>query len=350
MRLTAQTITKRLAASFRLLAPQTGGKAMSNERVTNDIAKPSSQSHLPQMTTPHKPNPDPVERVANKPAIPPPLAQKIPNENRLRPQSPLNVLVAEDNYASQLVAKSLLQRGGHSVTTVNDGYEAVKMCLSKSYDIVLMDIEMPKMTGVEATQIIRTTIGPNQNTKIIALTAFGSVSKKFDYLNSGLDDVLCKPLKMTELNSCLIYQPSCVHPSVRPDDLQGSDPDSKSDTEFAGQAALIDKTTITALLNSAGPAHIRALVKVFWQGAYTLLDDIQHAVQHNDPNALSSAAHALKGSAINFGLSQLSKDADCLKDVPPDELINHLENLEQCMTRSRKALGSFINEQDVILF
>jgi len=128
-----------------------------------------------------------------EPHSPPANAVTLPGQFMLsRPESKsaLNILVAEDNFANQLITRTLLSRAGHTVTTAENGSEAIKLALSQSFDLILMDIEMPVLNGIEATEFIRKSPGPNKTCPIIALTAFGSASQKYIYRHSGIDHVL----------------------------------------------------------------------------------------------------------------------------------------------------------------
>lgn len=369
MRLTAKKIVAQIAPYFRLrnLQPKEGcapDSHGSNAAMLQLIAEERSEREPKDWLNthhPHKPNPAPPQKKHNvselipNPYIASSLSEQTEPDSKLTPypQTSLNILVAEDNYANQLVAKTLLMRAGHRVSTVTNGYDAVNACLNHCFDIILMDIEMPRMTGVEATQIIRSTSGPNQNTRIIALTAYGSARNKFSYLNSGLDDVLCKPFKLTELRTCLAHQPLASRGA--PTDMIDTNAPHRPVLEMRKKpsservaandpdmGSLINESTIETLLDNAELSQIHALVKVFWQSAYALLDDMQYAAHHNDPKSLARAAHALKGSAINLGLLQLSENAAHMKDTSPNDALIYLESLEHCMTRTRKALGVFI--------
>lgn len=130
----------------------------------------------------------------------PPMSAKVSpghvSPGALRGKAALNILIAEDNFANQLIAKTLLIRARHTVTAVDNGYQAAGLCEAQPFNLILMDIEMPEMSGIEATEIIRETTGPNAQTLIIALTAFGSATERYVYRHSGINHVLSKPFKI----------------------------------------------------------------------------------------------------------------------------------------------------------
>lgn len=118
-----------------------------------------------------------------------------------RPSLPrLKILLAEDNPVNQVVAGELLRSGGHEVTIVDDGMAAVNRLAAESFDLVLMDIQMPRMDGFEATATIRSDPeNPHQKKPIIALTAHAMQGDREKCLEAGMDDYLTKPIFEEEL-------------------------------------------------------------------------------------------------------------------------------------------------------
>ena len=114
----------------------------------------------------------------------------------------VNVLLAEDNYVNQEFMTILLKKMGYSVKSVSTGQEAVSEAKTGQYDIILMDIEMPEMDGLEATKIIRDferDTGSDIHIPIIALTAYAMKGKKDACMSAGMDDYVSKPINIAEL-------------------------------------------------------------------------------------------------------------------------------------------------------
>lgn len=111
----------------------------------------------------------------------------------------LRILLAEDNIINQQVIKKILQTDGHFITIANNGHEAVIEATTNEYDLVLMDIQMPKLDGLEATLKIRRLEGLNQDTPIIALSANILRDQQNAYLDAGMQACLSKPIKPKEL-------------------------------------------------------------------------------------------------------------------------------------------------------
>ena len=115
----------------------------------------------------------------------------------------LNILLAEDNLINQKVAVSLLRKAGHLVDVALNGHEALSALGRKRYDLILMDMHMPDMDGLEATRAIRQMEGATGKTPIIALTAAGAMSDIQICLDAGMNYFLVKPFRMERLQSIL---------------------------------------------------------------------------------------------------------------------------------------------------
>ena len=120
---------------------------------------------------------------------------------------PLKILVAEDNTVNQYMIQALLNKLYHSVEIAKDGRCAIDLLNSDDFDLILMDIRMPVMDGLEATASIRSTNGPKSNIPIIALTADISAGNVREYTNAGMNDMCGKPIELKlllkSINKCL---------------------------------------------------------------------------------------------------------------------------------------------------
>jgi signal transduction histidine kinase/CheY-like chemotaxis protein len=139
------------------------------------------------------------------------VIEKYSNRMRLRLQPTLNILLAEDNKINQKVAMKTLENLGHFVDLAENGFEAVEKASLKVYDLVLMDLEMPEMDGLEATRRIRKLEHDEflhgkdrKRMKIVALTAHSTVEDKARCEEAGMDDYISKPFRHSELERALI--------------------------------------------------------------------------------------------------------------------------------------------------
>jgi CheY-like chemotaxis protein len=119
------------------------------------------------------------------------------------------ILLAEDNIVNQRVAVGLLTRRGHSVEVANNGVEALAALALAPYDLVLMDIQMPEMGGIEATHAIRESeASAGQHTRIVAMTAHAMVGDRDRYLAAGMDGYLSKPVDRNALFAAVEAPPA----------------------------------------------------------------------------------------------------------------------------------------------
>lgn len=125
----------------------------------------------------------------------------------------LKILVAEDNKINQSVALHMLKSIGCHADTAQDGVEAVEMALSRSYDMIFMDCEMPRMNGLEATAAILRAKAASNAPVIIALTAHAFASQQRQCLSVGMKACLTKPIKKSELLDVLVRFAGTVRPA-----------------------------------------------------------------------------------------------------------------------------------------
>ncbi len=113
--------------------------------------------------------------------------------------SPSKILVAEDNAINARLIVAMLERDGHEVTIAADGEKAVAISRIENFDIILMDVNMPEMGGLEATRQIRAGAAPMRDVTIIALTADDDGATERDCIEAGMNAFLTKPVSMAEL-------------------------------------------------------------------------------------------------------------------------------------------------------
>lgn len=137
-----------------------------------------------------------VSRVAPKAVV-----EKVPAP--VKESLPLNILIAEDNEVNQVVLRRILSRMDYSVDLAMDGNEAYEMATTKSYDMVLMDIQMPDKDGIEATKDIRKKLRSMDKPLIVALTANAQNENEVDCLKAGMNDYLTKPVSVKDIEQLI---------------------------------------------------------------------------------------------------------------------------------------------------
>jgi PAS domain S-box-containing protein len=121
-----------------------------------------------------------------------------------RPRRGLRILVAEDNRVNQLLVSALLRRLGCQIDLVSNGLEAISAVQRIPYDLILMDVQMPEMDGIAAAQAIRRLPGEVRRIPIVALTANAMAGQRDEYLESGMDGYVSKPIDMAELVGAMV--------------------------------------------------------------------------------------------------------------------------------------------------
>ena len=142
-----------------------------------------------------------VERAASRPA------ERLSADAELGTRHPLRVLLAEDNPVNQKLALRLLERLGYAADVANDGLEVIAALERSTYDVVLMDVQMPDLDGLEATRRIRAD-WPDRRIRIVAMTANAMEGDRETCLAAGMDDYLSKPIRPEELADALLATPS----------------------------------------------------------------------------------------------------------------------------------------------
>jgi signal transduction histidine kinase/CheY-like chemotaxis protein len=142
------------------------------------------------------------DRAASAPP-PAPKEEKQTGPLFSREKEEMHILVAEDNKVNQKVVRMQLKKLGLDVDVANNGQEALQAVQEKTYDLVLMDVLMPEMDGLEATKQIRATLPHNAQPRIVALTGGTSPEEKAECIEAGMDDVLTKPIRVQKLKDLL---------------------------------------------------------------------------------------------------------------------------------------------------
>lgn len=209
------------------------------------------------------------------------------------PARSLRILVAEDNLTNQKLAEGLLTKWGHQMVLASNGQEAVELAQSGCFDLILMDVQMPKMSGFEATQAIRALERQTgQHRQIIAMTANALEGDRERCLAAGMDDYLAKPLQVQALRDILQRaMPLPVAASV-------SKPES-----FDYRQALQD----------ADQEVIGLIAQHFLQHAPEEILSLRRAWQDRDCATVQRVAHSLKGLFLTFGAVPAAQLAQALQ-------------------------------------
>ncbi|HZT89146.1 MAG TPA: PAS-domain containing protein [Stellaceae bacterium] len=226
-----------------------------------------------------------------EPVVPPPAAR------------PLRVLVAEDNKINQQLAAMLLRSVGHHIDLVDNGEQAVEAVADGNYDVVLMDVQMPVLDGVQATRRIRALPPPVSAIPIIALTAHAMAGAREKYLEIGMDDYVSKPLDPDILFRKLAFYGNAAKPTAA---FHEEPPASAEPPDF-------DPDGLQVLERHLPPSKVTDLVRLFLDGMPDQLCCLDAAAAVEDRAAVAAVAHSLVSAAGNIGAMKLSSLARVLE-------------------------------------
>jgi two-component system, sensor histidine kinase and response regulator len=210
----------------------------------------------------------------------------------------MRILIAEDDASNRELLTELLRNSGHSVTAVVDGREALAALAKEPFEVVLMDEEMPHMSGLEAARAITESGKPGGRRPIIVgISGNGTKEDEERCLAAGMDAFLAKPVRASELFSVLAmfarrYPVGGPAEVTSPEGLNAENLAAHIDCATGGNTSIAQK-----------------LIKTFLGDAPKRLAEIRRAVAESDAGALGSAAHALKGSLSLIGATRAAGTA-----------------------------------------
>jgi signal transduction histidine kinase/CheY-like chemotaxis protein len=235
---------------------------------------------------------------------------------------PLQILVAEDHPINQLFMATLLHKAGHTVTMVENGNQAVAAVRDDDYDVVLMDVQMPELDGVEATLRIRALPPPKHLVTIIALTAHAMRGAKEEYLAAGMDDFVSKPIDAALLLDKLARLPRAPRssPAARAEPIAAARDAADSGagnwgTNLAGRehdGPVFDPARLKAVLGFLPPERLREFALLYLDDAADCANRIFALAANGDCGGVGRAAHQLVGVAGNYGAMETCRLAQAL--------------------------------------
>ena len=227
----------------------------------------------------------------------------------------LKILLAEDNPVNQKVVSRMLEKRGHRVSVADTGARALEALSSDRFDLILMDVEMPEMGGLEATAEIRKReAASGRHIPIVAMTAHALVGDRERFLGAGMDGYVPKPIDARDLLDA-------IESLVSAGGGLGESPET-----VPGVAARdLDRDEILARVD--GDRELLAtMVQLFGDEWRRLVPEIRSAVSSGDAQALGASAHALKGAAWNFGEGPAFRAVRDLEEMARE---NALEGAEE---------------------
>jgi signal transduction histidine kinase/DNA-binding NarL/FixJ family response regulator len=245
----------------------------------------------------------------------------------------VRVLLAEDNEVNLFLTQSLMENWGFSVDTAVNGQEAVDLACQHSYDVVLMDIQMPELNGIDATRLIRNLADHQKaNVPIIALTANAFPEDYKHYLSNGMNDYLSKPYK----ENALFRKIAANLPAAEPQETK------KAEAEIeilpSAHEKLYDLTHLHSMCRG-NEAFFNKMLKVFIDTVPTSVVSLETAMLRQDWSNVAEMAHKLKTSFDTMRVSSLKPVIRKLEvDAKKQENLGAIPEQVEKVTQTTRAL------------
>jgi two-component system, sensor histidine kinase and response regulator len=226
------------------------------------------------------------------------------------PTGSIHILLAEDNRVNQTVAMRMLKKLGHSVVLANNGKEALSLLAVESFDLVLMDLQMPEMDGLSATKCIRTQEqASGVHLPIIAMTAHAMKGDRERCLAAGMDEYVSKPVQVQELRDAISVALGTRRQSVsnRPEQFEARFV-RPPDPGLWNPSATLEKL-------GGDETLLHEVVDIFLMETPRKIAALRLAIQQNNADSVQNTAHSLKGELGYLGLSKISQMARELEEA-----------------------------------
>lgn len=271
-------------------------------------------------------------------------------EETLRPPPGLRILVVEDNPTNRLVTGEILALFGCIVTEAEDGVVGVEKASAERFDLILMDVGMPRLDGVGATRAIRAAVDArSRDVPIVGLTAHAMPGVEAELIGAGMQRCLYKPLRIADLRTLLVGMFG-ADPDAAAADTPGPGPARTPDADakvHAGATAL-DPETVAELAEMLGAEKLEARLSAYAEELAGLMEALAGAEAAGDLAALGRIAHRTAGSSALFGATALRAalnglEAACLR-AEAGAAAKALAALPALVLETRDAVGSLARD------
>jgi PAS domain S-box-containing protein len=298
------------------------------------LTKPIKSSQLKeilQQTFQGSPHPVPQESEHDSIAV----------DSKMGQRFPMRILLAEDNVINQKLAQLMLERLGYTASVARNGLEVMRSLQQKPYDVILMDIQMPEMDGLEAARQIRQwevararrainldplqPAPPFEKIWIIALTANAFAEDRDQCIAAGMNEYISKPIRLEEL--------AATFEKIRLQSAKWAKPDPRC--QDAGKTNTAPKIQTMECPHAVSIDHLRAmvadeeflgeLIDTFFIDGPHMLAELHEGARQGDANVLRTVAHALKSNSLSFGAATLAEYCKKLEFAARDGVLEHAD-------------------------
>ncbi|WP_414475391.1 ATP-binding protein [Microvirga sp. M2] len=255
---------------------------------------------------------------------------------------PLSILVADDNATNRTVVSKILERGGHTARCVRNGEDALSALEEESFDLVILDVNMPVMTGIEAAKLFRFSEPQGSHTPIIALTADVTPEVAAEALGAGMDACLTKPVQPATLLKAIEDHVAARRTSTPAE----SAPARVSSTDAPSPA--IDEAVLRELEQLGGRDFVRGLVEEFFSDANHLVGELRNAAASGDTHRFRVEAHGLQSASANVGAKTVHEICIGWRRITSTDLAangpDQVEHLARELARTHSLLTEYLLE------
>jgi two-component system sensor histidine kinase RpfC len=265
---------------------------------------------------------------------------------------PLSILVAEDNRTNQMVVTKILDRAGHHATIVDDGEGALDILNVREFDLVLMDVNMPVMNGLEATKLYRFASLGRPHVPIVALTADATEEVERRCKEAGMDACVTKPIephRLLEIIGTLVPDAG-IDPQPASNESAAAGLASAGPRNHSPAITAVDLNTLHALEGLGGKEFVDELAAQFLADAADILRDLTEVTTAGNVQAFREQVHALRSAAANVGARGIYEMCLAWRQITPEDLASrgetHLNELREEFERVRIELHGRLAERD----
>lgn len=255
----------------------------------------------------------------------------------------LRVLVADDQPANQLVLQRILQKAGHFCVTVSDGEELLDRLADENFDVVLLDLHMPKLSGIDAVKQARMMEPIGHSTPFLVISADVTVETIELARKAGITDFLAKPLIVKDLLERL----ATISQASKQEKTARQIHEALHTSSLSSTAEVIDKGMLAELISiGLGRGFVDTLITETLTDMAQNTERARTAVNQSDSHELREASHALKGIAINIGAMKLANTCCERAHIGADKkaLLSYVNTLESLVHEVRLHLPVLIQE------
>jgi two-component system sensor histidine kinase RpfC len=263
----------------------------------------------------------------------------------------LSVLVAEDKRTNQMVIAKILDRAGHRVTIVDNGEAALDVLETEQFDLVLMDVNMPVMNGIEATKHYRFAALGRPHVPIVALTADATEEVRRRCQEAGMDACVTKPIEPHRLLEIIAKLVDGTGRNARSSSNKSEVANYASVTPRRVREAAVDMDTIDALENLGGKEFVDELAAQFLDDAADILRQLSDIMASGNIQAFREQLHALRSAAANIGARGIYEMCLAWRQIASEDLATegerYLKGLREEFERVCVALQGRLSKSNV---